>query len=104
MIEDMNKKVVKAEIKVDVITEYKKFLTDANLDSLKKHLGGKINYSEVLKFVFDKLLSVNLNEIDKYINLIKKIIKTNDKILEIDVDYAKETLNRNLLKRLEIAS
>ena len=26
------------------------------------------------------------------------------KILEIDVDYAKETLNKNLLKRLEIAS
>jgi ATP-dependent Clp protease ATP-binding subunit ClpX len=29
---------------------------------------------------------------------------SDDKILEIDVDYAKETLNRNLLKRLEIAS
>ena len=29
---------------------------------------------------------------------------SNDKFLEIDVDYAKETLNRNLLKRLEIAS
>ena len=29
---------------------------------------------------------------------------TDDKILEIDLDYAKETLNRNLLKRLEIAS
>jgi ATP-dependent Clp protease ATP-binding subunit ClpX len=28
---------------------------------------------------------------------------SDDKILEIDVDYAKETLNRNLLKRLEIA-
>ncbi|TRX39037.1 ATP-dependent Clp protease ATP-binding subunit ClpX [Flavobacterium restrictum] len=27
-----------------------------------------------------------------------------DKTLEIDVDYAKETLNKNLLKRLEIAS
>ena len=27
-----------------------------------------------------------------------------EKTLEIDVDYAKETLNRNLLKRLEIAS
>ncbi|HMK06029.1 MAG TPA: ATP-dependent Clp protease ATP-binding subunit ClpX [Flavobacterium sp.] len=29
---------------------------------------------------------------------------SDEKILEIDVDYAKETLNRNLLKRLEIAS
>ncbi|MBA0882885.1 ATP-dependent Clp protease ATP-binding subunit ClpX [Flavobacterium undicola] len=29
---------------------------------------------------------------------------SDDKILEIDVDYAKETLNKNLLKRLEIAS
>ena len=29
---------------------------------------------------------------------------SDDKILEIDVDYAKETFNRNLLKRLEIAS
>ena len=29
---------------------------------------------------------------------------SDDKKLEIDVDYAKETLNRNLLKRLEIAS
>ena len=27
-----------------------------------------------------------------------------DKKLAIDVDYAKETLNKNLLKRLEIAS
>jgi ATP-dependent Clp protease ATP-binding subunit ClpX len=26
------------------------------------------------------------------------------KILEIDKEYAKETLNKNLLKRLEIAS
>lgn len=29
---------------------------------------------------------------------------SDDKTLEIDIDYAKETLNRNLLKRLEIAS
>ncbi|MDI1257097.1 MAG: ATP-dependent Clp protease ATP-binding subunit ClpX [Flavobacterium sp.] len=29
---------------------------------------------------------------------------SDEKILEIDVDYAKETLNKNLLKRLEIAS
>jgi ATP-dependent Clp protease ATP-binding subunit ClpX len=29
---------------------------------------------------------------------------SDDKTLEIDVDYAKETLNKNLLKRLEIAS
>jgi len=80
MIEDMNKKVVKTELKVDVVAEYKKFLTDANLDSLKKHLGGKINYSEVLKYVFDKLLSVNLNEIEKYINLIKKIKERMNKV------------------------
>jgi ATP-dependent Clp protease ATP-binding subunit ClpX len=29
---------------------------------------------------------------------------SDDKILEIDREYAKETLNKNLLKRLEIAS
>ncbi|WP_394354912.1 hypothetical protein [Flavobacterium soyangense] len=29
---------------------------------------------------------------------------SDDKILKIDVDYAKETMNRNLLKRLKIAS
>ncbi len=29
---------------------------------------------------------------------------SDDKTLEIDIDYAKETLNKNLLKRLEIAS
>jgi uncharacterized protein YndB with AHSA1/START domain len=29
---------------------------------------------------------------------------SDDKKLEIDVEYAKETLNKNLLKRLEIAS
>ena len=29
---------------------------------------------------------------------------SDEKLLEIDLDYAKETLNRNLLKRLEIAS
>jgi ATP-dependent Clp protease ATP-binding subunit ClpX len=29
---------------------------------------------------------------------------SDEKILEIDFDYAKESLNKNLLKRLEIAS
>ena len=73
MIEDINKKPIVKEVKVNVNDEYKKFLTDANLDSLKKHVGGKINYLELLSYVFDKLLSVNLNEIEKYLNLIKKI-------------------------------
>ena len=73
MIEDLNKKPVIKEVKVNVEDEYKKFLTDANLDSLKKHVGGKINFLELLGYVFDKLLSVNLNELEKYLNLIKKI-------------------------------
>ena len=73
MIEDLNKKPAVKEVKVNVDDEYKKFLTDANLDSLKKHIGGKINFLELLAYVFDKLLSVNLNEIEKYLNLIKKI-------------------------------
>jgi hypothetical protein len=74
MIEDLQKKKIKPDTsKIDITNEYKKFLTDANLDSLKKHLGGKINYLELLKYVFDKLLSVNLNDIEKYLNIIKKI-------------------------------
>ena len=31
------------------------------------------------------------------------LLSSDDKTLEIDADYAKETLNKNLLKRLEIA-
>jgi len=75
MIEDMNRKpnVKEVKVKVNVTDEYKKFLTDANLDALKKHIGENINYLELLAYVFDKLLSVNLNEIEKYLNLIKKI-------------------------------
>jgi hypothetical protein len=83
MIQDMNKKVIKEEKKIDIIVEYKKFLTDTNIDSLKKHLGGKINYTELLKFVFDKLLSVNVSDIEKYINIIKKI---KDKMLKSEYD------------------
>ena len=73
MIEDLNNKPVKKVAEIDTIGQYKKFLTDTNLDSLKKHLGGKINYLDLLKYVFDKLVSVNLNEIEKYLTLIKKI-------------------------------
>ena len=73
MIEDLSNKPVKKVAEIDTIGQYKKFLTDTNLDSLKKHLGGKINYLDLLKYVFDKLVSVNLNEIEKYLTLIKKI-------------------------------
>ena len=80
MIEDLHKKPVIDTSKINISNEYKKFLTDANLDSLKKHLGGKINYIELLKYVFDKLLSVNLNDMEKYLNLIKKIKERMNKI------------------------
>jgi len=73
MIEDLHKKPIVDISKIDINNEFKKFLTDANLDSLKKHLGGKINYLELLKYVCEKLLSINLNDIEKYLNLIKKI-------------------------------
>ena len=80
MIEDLHKKPVIDTSKINITNEYKKFLTDANLDSLKKHLGGKINYIELLKYVFDKLLSVNLNDMEKYLNLIKKIKERMNKV------------------------
>lgn len=88
MIEDLNKKPIKPVVNIDVTGEYKKFLTDANLDSLKKHLGGKINYLDLLKYVCDKLLSVNVNEIEKYLNLIRKI---RDRMNKVDYEgYIKE--------------
>jgi hypothetical protein len=81
-IDDTNehKKPVVDISKIDITNEYKKFLTDANLDSLKKHLGGKINYLELLKYVCEKLLSINLNDMEKYLNLIKKIRERMNKV------------------------
>jgi hypothetical protein len=65
MIEDLkNKPVIKAK-NVDIKEEYKKFLNDGNLDILKKNVGGKLIYLDLLKFLFDKIVSVNLNELEK---------------------------------------
>jgi hypothetical protein len=73
MIEDLkNKPVIKAK-NVDIKEEYKKFLNDGNLDILKKNVGGKLIYIDLLKFLFDKIVSVNLNELEKFIGLIKKV-------------------------------
>lgn len=66
---------------------------------------------EALDFIVDKALEYKLGARGLR-SLCEAILtdamydlpSTDDKILEIDMDYAKETLNRNLLKRLEIAS
>lgn len=66
---------------------------------------------EALDFIVDKALEYKLGA--RGLRSLCEAILTDamydlpssdDKILEIDRDYAKETLNRNLLKRLEIAS
>lgn len=101
MIEDLGKRPAKVIKKVDTIAEYKKFLTDANLDSLKKHLDGKINYLDLLKFVFDKIVSINLNDIDKYINLVRKIKERMNKV-EYDT-YLEENLD-DIISELPILS
>lgn len=101
MIEDLGKRPTRVVVKVDTVAEYKKFLTDANLDSLKKHLNGKINYLDLLKFVFDKMTSINLNEIDKYINLIRKIKERMNKS-EYDT-YLEENLDE-IISELPILS
>ena len=73
MIEDLkNKPTIKAK-NVDIKEEYKKFLNNGNLDILKKNVGGKLIYLDLLKFLFDKIVSVNLSELEKFIGLIKKV-------------------------------
>jgi len=66
---------------------------------------------EALDFIVDKALEYKLGA--RGLRSLCEAILTDamydlpssdDKILEIDSDYAKETLNKNLLKRLEIAS
>ena len=66
---------------------------------------------EALDFIVDKALEYKLGA--RGLRSLCEAILTDamyelpsseDKTLEIDVDYAKETLNKNLLKRLEIAS
>jgi hypothetical protein len=42
-------------------------------DWLKKNVGGKLIYLDLLKFLFDKIVSVNLSELEKFIGLIKKV-------------------------------
>jgi ATP-dependent Clp protease ATP-binding subunit ClpX len=66
---------------------------------------------EALDFIVDKALEYKLGarglrSLCEAIltDAMYELPSSDDKILEIDVDYAKETLNRNLLKRLEIAS
>jgi len=101
LIEQLNNKPEKKEIKVDIYGEYKKFLTDANLDSLKKHLGGKIDYLDLLKYVFDKLVSVNVNDIEKYVNLVKKI---KEKMNKVDYEtYVNENFD-DLIEELPLLS
>jgi hypothetical protein len=57
MIEDLkNKPTIKAK-NVDIKEEYKKFLNNGNLDILKKNVGGKLIYLDLLKFLFDKIVS-----------------------------------------------
>ena len=66
---------------------------------------------EALDFIVDKALEYKLGarglrSLCEAIltDAMYELPSSDDKSLEIDVDYAKETLNRNLLKRLEIAS
>jgi len=80
MIEDLDKNVViKKPVVVDTITEYKKFLIDGNLDQLKKKLNGKLVYIDLLKYLFDKIVSVSLNDIEKYIGYIINVKNKMDK-------------------------
>ena len=60
------------------------------------------NYNQIINYSMYGLLT----EIEflKKLYQLNELPSSDDKTLEIDVDYAKETLNRNLLKRLEIAS
>ena len=66
---------------------------------------------EALDFIVDKALEYKLGarglrSLCEAIltDAMYELPSSDDKILEIDADYAKETLNKNLLKRLEIAS
>lgn len=66
---------------------------------------------EALDFIVDKALEYKLGarglrSLCEAIltDAMYELPSSDDKTLEIDVDYAKETLNKNLLKRLEIAS
>jgi hypothetical protein len=80
MIEDLEKNVVvKKPVIVDTISEYKKFLIDGNLDQLKKKLNNKLVYIDLLKYLFDKIVSVSLNDIEKYIGYITKVKGKMDK-------------------------
>jgi len=67
--------------------------------------------NEALDFIVDKALEYKLGarglrSLCEAIltDAMYELPSSDDKTLEIDVDYAKETLNKNLLKRLEIAS
>ena len=66
---------------------------------------------EALDFIVDKALEYKLGARGLrslceavLTDAMYELPSSDDKTLEIDVDYAKETLNKNLLKRLEIAS
>ncbi len=66
---------------------------------------------EALDFIVDKALEYKLGARGLrslceavLTDAMYELPSSDDKTLEIDVKYAKETLNKNLLKRLEIAS
>jgi len=101
MIENINNPVIKVEKNINVIDEYKKFLIDGNLDLLKKNVNNKLVYLDLLKFLFNKLVSVNLNEIDKYLNLIKKV---KDKMNKDEYEQYLEENMDDILEELPILS
>ncbi len=96
-------RAILTEPKNALIKQYKKlFLMDGVEFSIT---------NEALDFIVDKALEYKLGA--RGLRSLCEAILTDamydlpsseDKILEIDKDYAKETLNKNLLKRLEIAS
>jgi ATP-dependent Clp protease ATP-binding subunit ClpX len=66
---------------------------------------------EALDFIVDKALEYKLGARGLrslceavLTDAMYELPSSDDKTLEIDVDYAKETLSKNLLKRLELAS
>ena len=78
---------------------------------LSMHAYGCRVIQKALDFIVDKALEYKLGARGLrslceavLTDAMYELPSSDDKTLEIDVDYAKETLNKNLLKRLEIAS
>ena len=86
--------LIKQYQKLFLMDEVKFTITDEALDFIvEKALEYKLG-ARGLRSLCEAILTDAMYELPS----------SDEKILEIDVDYAKETLNRNLLKRLEIAS